>query len=49
MAWDTYAGSGEHLRPDVNILFAYVYNKIVGFTIMRYGDEDAHLLAVARR
>jgi hypothetical protein len=35
--------------PDVNIVFACVYSKIVGFTIMRYGDEDAQLLAMARR
>lgn len=35
--------------PNVNVLIASVHEKIVGFAIMRYGDDDAHLdlLAVA--
>ena len=35
--------------PDVNVLVACSHEKIAGFGIMRYGDEDAHLdlLAVA--
>src|ERR1043166_4567312 len=35
--------------PNVNVLVACVQEKIVGFAIMRYGDDDAHLdlLAVA--
>lgn len=36
---------------NVNVLVACVRGKIIGFAIMRYGDEDAHLdlLAVAPR
>ena len=35
--------------PDVNVLVACVHGNIVGFAIMRYGEDDAHLdlLAVA--
>src|SRR3989304_323610 len=35
--------------PDVNVLVAYIHGNMVGFAIMRYGDDDAHLdlLAVA--
>ena len=35
--------------PDINVLVAHVQEKIAGFAIMRYGDDDAHLdlLAVA--
>jgi len=35
--------------PDVNVLVACVRGNIVGFAIMRYGDDEAHLdlLAVA--
>ncbi len=35
--------------PDVNVLAACIRDKIAGFAIMRYGDDDAHLdlLAVA--
>jgi ribosomal-protein-alanine N-acetyltransferase len=35
--------------PNVNVLVACVHEKIAGFAIMRYGDDDAHLdlLAVA--
>lgn len=40
----------ESIRaPSVNVLVACVHEKIAGFAIMRYGDDDAHLdlLAVA--
>ena len=35
--------------PNVNVLVACVHGNIVGFAIMRYGDDNAHLdlLAVA--
>ncbi len=35
--------------PNVNVLVACLQDKIAGFAIMRYGDDDAHLdlLAVA--
>jgi ribosomal-protein-alanine N-acetyltransferase len=35
--------------PNANVLVACIYGKIVGFAIMRYGDDVAHLdlLAVA--
>ena len=35
--------------PNVNVLVACIHNRIAGFAIMRYGDDDAHLdlLAVA--
>lgn len=35
--------------PNVNVLVACIHDNIVGFAIMRYGDDDAHLdlLAVA--
>jgi ribosomal-protein-alanine N-acetyltransferase len=35
--------------PEVNVLVACLHDRIVGFAIMRYGDDDAHLdlLAVA--
>jgi [ribosomal protein S18]-alanine N-acetyltransferase len=35
--------------PDVNVLVAYIHGNMVGFAIMGYGDDDAHLdlLAVA--
>ena len=35
--------------PNVNVVVARIDNRIAGFGIMRYGDEDAHLdlLAVA--
>jgi [ribosomal protein S18]-alanine N-acetyltransferase len=35
--------------PNVNVLVACIHDRIVGFAIMRYGDDDAHLdlLAVA--
>src|ERR1043166_1975726 len=29
--------------PNVNVVVACVQEKIVGFAIMRYGDDDAHL------
>ncbi len=29
--------------PNVNVLVAWVHNRIVGFAIMRYGNDDAHL------
>jgi [ribosomal protein S18]-alanine N-acetyltransferase len=35
--------------PNVNVLVASIHDRIAGFAIMRYGDDDAHLdlLAVA--
>jgi [ribosomal protein S18]-alanine N-acetyltransferase len=35
--------------PNVNVLVARIHGNVVGFAIMRYGDDDAHLdlLAVA--
>ena len=35
--------------PNVNVVVARIDNRIAGFAIMRYGDDDAHLdlLAVA--
>ena len=35
--------------PNTNVLVACVYDRVIGFAIMRYGDGDAHLdlLAVA--
>ena len=29
--------------PDVNVLVACIHDRIAGFAIMRYGDDDAHL------
>lgn len=36
-------------EPNTNVLVGCVHDRVIGFAIMRYGDEDAHLdlLAVA--
>jgi len=46
----THGRITENIRaPDVNVVVACVHANIVGFAIMRYGEDDAHLdlLAVA--
>ena len=47
--WTAVRIAGSIRAPDVNVLVACVRGNIVGFAIMRYGDDDAHLdlLAVA--
>jgi ribosomal-protein-alanine N-acetyltransferase len=47
--WTPIRVAGCIRAPNVNVLVASVRENIVGFSIMRYGDNDAHLdlLAVA--
>ena len=47
--WTPMRVAASIRAPDVNVLVACVGGKIVGFAIMRYGDDKAHLdlLAVA--
>ena len=47
--WTPRRIAASILAPDVNVLVACDQEKIVGFAIMRYGDDKAHLnlLAVA--
>lgn len=47
--WTTNRVQESIRAPDVNVLVACIDGKIVGFAIMRYGDDVAHLdlLAVA--
>jgi [ribosomal protein S18]-alanine N-acetyltransferase len=51
LRWRWTAGRiGASIRaPDANVLVACIHGNIVGFAIMRYGEDDAHLdlLAVA--
>jgi ribosomal-protein-alanine N-acetyltransferase len=47
--WTPVRIAASICAPDVNVLVARIHEKIAGFAIMRYGDDDAHLdlLAVA--
>ena len=47
--WTPLRVAASIRAPEVNVLVACVHEKIAGFAIMRYGDDDAHLdlLAVA--
>ena len=47
--WTAKRVAASIAAPNVNVLVARVDGRIVGFAIMRYGDDDAHLdlLAVA--
>ena len=47
--WTPMRVAASIRAPDVNVLVACIHGKIVGFAIMRYGDDIAHLdlLAVA--
>jgi ribosomal protein S18 acetylase RimI-like enzyme len=47
--WTPVRVTASIQAPEVNVLVACLQDRIVGFAIMRYGDDDAHLdlLAVA--
>jgi len=47
--WTPIRVAASIRAPNVNVLVACIHDKIAGFAIMRYGDDDAHLelLAVA--
>jgi [ribosomal protein S18]-alanine N-acetyltransferase len=47
--WTTKRVAKSIRAANVNVLVARLRNRVVGFAIMRYGDDDAHLdlLAVA--
>ena len=47
--WTPMRVAASIRAPNVNVLVACIHEKIAGFAIMRYGDDDAHLdlLAVA--
>lgn len=47
--WTLMRVAASIRAPNVNVLVACIHGKMVGFAIMRYGDDDAHLelLAVA--
>ena len=47
--WTPLRVAASIRAPEVNVLVACVHEKIAGFAIMRYGNDDAHLdlLAVA--
>jgi ribosomal-protein-alanine N-acetyltransferase len=49
--WTPMRVAASIRAPDVNVLVACIHEKIAGFAIMRYGDDDAHLdlLAVTPR
>src|SRR2546426_8235307 len=41
--WTPMRVAASIRAPDVNVLVACIHQKIAGFAIMRYGDDDAHL------
>jgi ribosomal-protein-alanine N-acetyltransferase len=41
--WTPMRVAASIRAPDVNVLVACIHDKIVGFAIMRYGDDVAHL------
>jgi ribosomal-protein-alanine N-acetyltransferase len=41
--WTPERVSASIRAPNINVLVACVHEKIAGFAIMRYGDDDAHL------
>jgi len=47
--WTAERVAASIRNPNVNVLVAHADGRVVGFAIMRYGDDDAHLdlLAVA--
>jgi ribosomal-protein-alanine N-acetyltransferase len=41
--WTSVRVAGSIRAPNVNVLMARVHERVAGFAIMRYGDDDAHL------